>query len=123
MEQATQYWQAAEAAAGYGAPVDLPSYPLTSLPPVQGLGYAAGAEPAPMPGNPRLTLVPDYASDIVGGSLHHGAPVARSSDAALSRMTFTSLPPVWRSSMTYAPASEPWPKRFAAAVKRMFGRS
>jgi len=123
MEQAKQYREAAEAKAGYGMEVPLPSYPHLSLPPVQGLSYAAGAEPARMPGNPRLTLTPDYASPAVGGELHYGAPVARSSDAALSNMRFTSLPPVWRSSMTYVSASEPWAKRFAAAVKRIFSRS
>jgi hypothetical protein len=30
-----------------------------------------------MPGNPSLKLVPDYASDIVGGAIHHGSPASR----------------------------------------------
>jgi hypothetical protein len=33
-----------------------------------------------------MKLVPDYASPAVGGQLHHGAPVARSNDAALSNI-------------------------------------
>jgi hypothetical protein len=89
MATAEAYWQAA-ATPGVGVEVRLPSYPIPSLPPVQGLGYAAGAEPVPMPGNPRLTLVPNYASPAVGGELHHGAPVARSNDAALWVIVFAS---------------------------------
>jgi hypothetical protein len=115
---AQAYHSAAASNPGMGAEVRLPSTPGTV-----GLSYDTAPEPAPMPGRPSMKLVPHYASPAVSGDLHYGAPVARSSDAALSSMTFTSLPPVWRSSMTCAPASESWPKRFAAALKRMFNRS
>jgi hypothetical protein len=49
IEVAQAYHAAAGRKPGAGLAVDLPSYPIASLPPVQGLGYAAGAEPAPAP--------------------------------------------------------------------------
>jgi hypothetical protein len=128
MEQAKQYREAAMAKAGYGMEVRLPSVPGPAGP-VVGLGYDTAPEPAPMPGNPKLTLTLNYASDLVGGSLHHGSPntATTRSDGWPAGTTFLSSLPGARSSMTYVSASsmapKSWPGRVLAAIKRAFGRS
>jgi hypothetical protein len=120
MEQATTYWQAAAAAPGYGMEVRLPSAPGTV-----GLSYDQAPEAAPAPGRPSLKLTPDYASPAVGGDPHlAGSPAARTQWP--SGTTVTVLGGTRPSSVTYAPASEPWTKRLAAAIKLIkliFGRS
>jgi hypothetical protein len=127
MQTAETYWKAAEANPGVGMEVPLPSYPDPAIGrPVQGLGYPAGAEPAPAPGNPKLKLTPDYASPIVGGELHHGAPAG--SPAARAQWpagTTVSIMPGARSSVVYAPASsrQTWVSRLREAIDALLGRS
>jgi hypothetical protein len=121
MEQAKQYREAAESKAGYGMEVRLPSVPGPAGP-VKGLSYDTPGEPAPAPGNPALKLLPDYASDVVGGALHHGAPAARTRWPA--NTTVTVLPGA-RSSVQYVPATtQPtWRSRLREAWSALLGRS
>jgi hypothetical protein len=122
MQQAREYREAAMAKAGYGMEVRLPSVPGPAGP-VVGLSYDTAPEPAPMPGNPKIKLVPDYASDVVGGAIHPaGSPAARTQWPAGT--TVTVLPGA-RSSLEYVPAStasESWTKRLAAAIRVLLGR-
>jgi hypothetical protein len=121
MEQAREYWQAAEAKAGYGMEVRLPSTP-GPIGPVVGLSYDTAPEPAPAPGNPKIKLVPDYASDVVGGALHHGSPAARTSSWP-ANTSITVLPGA-RSSVAYVPASSTptWRARLREAWLALLGR-
>jgi hypothetical protein len=119
MQQATTYWQAAAANPGQGMEVRLPSSPG-----VVGLSYDLAPEPAPMPGNPSAPrLVPDYASDEVGGAIHlAGSPAARTQWAAGT--TVTVLPGA-RSSLAYVGASnrQTWRARLRTAWAALLGRS
>jgi hypothetical protein len=116
MEQAQLYQEAAAARPGQGAEVRLPSTPG-----VVGLSYDTPGDPAPMPGRPQIKLVPDYASDVVGGASHPaGGPAASAQWPANTNVTVV---PGALSSLVYAPASTPvdsWPKRIAAALKKIF---
>jgi hypothetical protein len=119
MQTAEQYWQAAAANPGVGVEVHLPSWPGPAGP-TKGLSYETPGEPAPMPGNPSLKLVPDYASDIVGGAIHHGSPASRTEWPA--NTTVSTIFP--RSSVQYVPASsrQTWRSRLREAWSALLGR-
>jgi hypothetical protein len=121
MQQAMAYHGAAGQAAGIGAEVSLPSTP-SAAGPVKGLSFDTPGDPAPAPGNPKIKLVPDYASDVVGGALHHGSPAARTQWPAGT--TVTVLPGA-RSSLAYVPASSTptWRSRLREAWDALLGRS
>jgi hypothetical protein len=129
MQVASDYWQSAGQTPGQGMEVRLPSYPNPSIGrPFAGLSYDTPPEPAPLPGRPSIKIMPDYASDAVGGALHHGSPTttATRSDGWLAGTILVSLPPAARSSVTYVSASmapKSWPERVVAAIRRAFGRS
>jgi hypothetical protein len=120
MEQANQYHASAAANPGIGMKVRLPSVPGTV-----GLSFDTPPEPAPMPGRPAIKLTPNYASDVVGGALHHGSPsvpTARSDDWP-PNTTIAVLPR--SSSVQFVPASTPAESvvsRVIGAIRRMLGR-
>jgi hypothetical protein len=114
VQQDRAYREAAEAKAGYGMEVRLPSAPGTV-----GLSYDLAPEPAVTPGNPKAArLVPDYASPAVGGELHHGSPAARTQWPADTSIR------VMPSSIQYVPASarQTWRSRLREAWDALLGR-
>jgi hypothetical protein len=130
MATAEAYWKAAEAKAGYGMAVALPSVPDSQGRRPQGLGFGddvpadALREPAARP-----RLVPDYgASPIVGGAAHLGLdrgstgaldglpwPAGQAQPSSVARRT---------SSVQYVPASSrpTWRSRLAEAWAALLGR-
>jgi hypothetical protein len=104
MATAQQYWQSAASNPGVGAEVRLPSVPDALGRKPIGLCFEVAPDPAPAPGRPAIKLVPSYASDIVGGSLHQDAvPVARNDAAWPPGTTVTVLPgaPSWCSRLQH----------------------
>jgi hypothetical protein len=130
MEVARKYHQAAEAKAGYGAEVRLPSYPIASIGrPVTGLPYDTAPEPAPMPGRPHLKLTPDYASPAVGGQLHLGtSSPGEPGNGLLDGINWPAGQPQPSSAVGravhYIPAStqRPWRSRLREAWDALLGR-
>jgi len=130
MQTATAYWQAAAQNPGVGAEIRLPSYPIASIGrPVTGLSYDTPGELAPAPGRPHIKLVPDYASDIVGGAIHQanrpGAPAGMDGVAWPAGQTQPSSVASRTSSVQYVPAhalQQTWRSRLRAALDVLLGR-
>jgi hypothetical protein len=132
MQTAEAHWKAAEAKAGYGWAVALPSVPDSQGRLPQGLGFGddVPADALREPERP-LRLVPDYsAAPVVGGQLHHASqpgsrggldgvaswPAGQPQISSVARRA---------SSMQYVGASsrETWRSRLREAWSALFGRS
>jgi hypothetical protein len=128
MQTAQEYWQSAAANPGVGLSVALPSEPDALGRTPQGLGFDLPPDvPALRKPEPRPRLVPEYASEPVGGMLHHSArPGTSSGMDGVAWPPGTNVSAIFpaRSSVQYigASARQTWRSRLREAWAALTGR-